>query len=135
MHNNNNATRKPNASDSKPHAMLGAGNLTAALWKTGDPRSGWRYRFNVFRMHHASGRVSQRLGPGDVPDLVKLAQLLALTLSEEEDLDAELRDDLGCLFACLDDLFSPGRNEERHHPGPNGLAEAKPLCCGSQAIK
>jgi hypothetical protein len=122
MNTDNNATRNQNASNGKPHAMLGAGGLAAALWKTGDPRSGWRYRFNIFRMRHTSGRVSQQLAPGDVPDLVKLAQLLAFTFSEEEDLDAELRDDLACLFSCLNEVFPAGQHHRPRTLSPDSSA-------------
>ena len=100
-----------NASGQGPRAMLGAGNLAAALRRSKDGRGGWRYRFNIFRMSKASGRVSQRFLPRDVEDLARLAQLLAFVLSEDEGLPQELRDDLGCLYACLDQVFeySPRR--------------------------
>ena len=90
----------------------GAGNLAASLWKFGDEESGWRYRFNIFRMARANGRVSHRLLPHDVADLAKLAQTLAFALSEEECLDRELRDDLRCLFACLSDVFPSALDNE-----------------------
>ena len=36
-----------NASGQGPCAMLGAGNLAAALRRSKDGRGGWRYRFNI----------------------------------------------------------------------------------------
>ena len=106
MKTTNDAKGKLKASEGKPCAMLGAGSLAASLNKYGDEQGGWRYRFNIFRMSKASGRVSHKLSPRDMPDLVRLAQLLAFTLSEEDGLDSSLRDDLGCLFACLGEVFS-----------------------------
>jgi hypothetical protein len=116
MKKENDANGKSNASDSRPCAMLGAGNLAASLWKFGDEESGWRYRFNIFRMSKANGRVSHRLLPHDVADLAKLAQTLAFALSEEECLDRELRDDLGCLFACLDEVLPSALENVSRHP-------------------
>jgi len=101
--------------EEKPYTMLGAGNLTAALWKYGDKRSGWHYRFNVFRMGNRDGRVSQRFLPRDVADLAKLAQVLAFALTDDGCLDQELRDDLSCLSACLDQVLpEPCENVSRH---------------------
>ena len=91
MKEDKDANDESGVSDSRPCAMLGAGQLTASLWKLGDETSGWRYRFNIFRMTRANGRVSQRFLPEDVVDLVKLAQTLAFALSEEECLDRKLR--------------------------------------------
>ena len=116
MKKENDANGKSNASDCRPCAMLGAGNLAASLWKFGDEETGWRYRFNIFRMSRANGRVSHRLLPQDVADLAKLAQTLAFALSEEECLDRELRDDLGCLFTCLADVLPSTPDTASRHP-------------------
>ena len=116
MKQQNDANPTPKASENKPYAMLGAGNLTASLWKTGDHESGWRYRFNIFRMSKNNGRVSQRLSPHDVADLAKLAQLLAFALSEDGCLDSELHDDLSCLFACLDQVLPHARENVSRPP-------------------
>ena len=114
------ANEKPKASDFRTCAMLGAGNLAASLSRSGDEQSGWRYRFNIFRMSKTNGRVSHRLLPRDVPDLARLTQLLAFTLSQEEGLSQELRDDLGCLFACLDEVLSAPRENVDRHPKLSG---------------
>ena len=63
-----------NCSMSKPCAMLGAGKLTAALWKTSHAFRGSQYGFNVFQMDEDDGLVSQRFTAWDVPDLAKLAR-------------------------------------------------------------
>ena len=93
----------------KPYATMGAGRLASTLWKEGDARSGWRYRFNLFRMSPTSGHVGQRFRPEDVPDLVRLVQVLASALIHDGDLADELGHDLCCLLACLEDLLGiPG---------------------------
>jgi hypothetical protein len=102
----------PDASDKKPYAMLGAGKLTATLWKSGDERSGWHYRFNIFRMSKTSGRVSQNFKPHDLPDLAKLARLLAFTISDDGCLCQELCDALFCLAACLENVPSSNRGSD-----------------------
>ena len=64
-------------------AMVGAGTLASAIWKTGDEASGWRYRFNVFRQLPGNGRVSQLFQPADLRDWVKLTQVLAAVLADD----------------------------------------------------
>ncbi|MDQ3329256.1 MAG: hypothetical protein M3552_01165 [Planctomycetota bacterium] len=91
--------------DQKPYATMGAGPLVSTLWKQGEARGGWRYRFNLFRMSSQTGHVSQTFRPQDVPDLVKLVRLLAFSLAEDGCLDAELRSDLMCLSGCIDDVL------------------------------
>jgi len=45
--------------DQKHSATMGAGPLINTLWKQGEERGGWRYRFNLFRMSSQTGHVSQ----------------------------------------------------------------------------
>ena len=87
---------------SKPYAMLGAGQLVSGIWKTGDERSGWAYRFNLYRTNHHTGHVSQLLRPADVPDLVKLCQVLAATLADDGCVAAPVRRALAQLATELD---------------------------------
>ena len=67
----------------KPCAMLGAGKLVSAVWKTADQRGGLSCRFNVYRMDPHNGSVSRLLRPNDVHDLVKLCHVLAMTLADD----------------------------------------------------
>lgn len=90
--------------DTRPYAMVGAGRQTSAIWKTGDQQSGWRYRFNLFRLS-ARGRVGQRFCPADVLSLVKLARVLAAALADDNCLPPILRDDLARLAADLDQII------------------------------
>jgi len=84
--------------------MLGAGPLVSAIWKTGHHRSGWRYRFNVYRHGSRDGQVSQLLRPADLPNLVKLCQVLATTLADDGCIPPELRGNLSELAERLDTL-------------------------------
>lgn len=90
----------------KPDAMVGAGRLAAGLWKN---RNGQvDYDFNVFRVDRTTGDVTQRFQSGDLPDLARLAQLLAAEISRDEALGDETCDDLACLASCLEDVLPTG---------------------------
>jgi hypothetical protein len=91
---------------SKPYEMLGAGQLVSAVWKFGDERAGWAYRFNIYRMSQRNGRVSQLFRPTDVQDLVKLCQVMAVTLSDDGCVPIEQRRLLAALAAELDTITS-----------------------------
>jgi hypothetical protein len=82
--------------------MLGAGPLVSSLWKTGDERSGWTYRFNIYRMNERNGQVSQVFRPTDVQDLVKLCQVLAATLADDGCIPEKQQRDLAELSVKLD---------------------------------
>ena len=71
--------------------MLGAGQLVSAVWKTADQRGGRSCHFNVYRMNPHNGTVSQLLRPMDVHDLVKLCQVLAMTLADDGVIPPEQR--------------------------------------------
>ncbi len=105
----------------EPYAVTGAGPITAFIRKSGDEQSGWQYRFNIFRMYQTSGRVSQWFHPSDLEHIAKLVKVVAQELAQDGCLKNELRDDLYCLAACLDDVF-PGVG---HPPPPRGdIADA-----------
>ena len=88
----------------KPYAMLGAGPLVSAVWKDGDERAGWLYRFNIYRMGQRNGQVSQLLRPADVQDLVKLCQVLAATLADDGCIPTRERRVLADLAVKLDGI-------------------------------
>ena len=91
----------------KPYAMVGAGKLTASIWKMENTRNGWNYCFNVFRLNSINGRASQQFTPSDVTDLVKLARVLASTLVDDGCLDPQQRHTLINLAADIDQIISP----------------------------
>jgi hypothetical protein len=97
MPSSGNAAAQPN----QPYAALGAGPLTSFLWKSGDEQQGWQYRFNLFRQTRHSGQVSQSFRPADLAKLIRLCQLLAVTLADDGCLDPELRDELTQLAVAL----------------------------------
>jgi hypothetical protein len=97
----------------KPYALLGAGTLTAAIWKKGDEEDGWSYRFNIFRMQSSTGRVSQLFCPSDVQELVKLCRVLALVLVDDGCISSAQRRSLAALAAQLEiitDLRGPNHD-------------------------
>lgn len=95
--------------DHRPYALLGAGRLVSSLWKHGDPHGGWAYRFNIFRMSTAGGRVSQLLRPRDVHDLVKLCRVLAAELAADGCLPHAQRRALANLAETLHDFTDSWR--------------------------
>jgi hypothetical protein len=92
----------------KPHEIVGAGDLTATIWKKGDEHGGWRYHFNVYRQSCRSGAVSQLFRPGDVIDFIKLCQVLAMTLADDGCLEFKQRRQLAELAARLDSITRNG---------------------------
>ena len=86
----------------KPYAMLGAGQLVSAIWTIDLRRSRGTHRFNIYRISARTGRVSQLLRPADVPDLVKLCQVLATTLAEDSCVPDHQRRKLADLALKLD---------------------------------
>jgi hypothetical protein len=92
----------------KPMAMVGAGPLTSAIWKSGDEQSGWRYRFNLFRQLSRNGQVSQLFRPADLIHFVKLTQVLAAVLADDGCLTANDRRSLQQIAQDLDAVI------ERH---------------------
>lgn len=102
----NNAEKETHSFTNKPDAMLGAGRLTAGVWKKRSDEID--FDFNVFRINRTTGAVSQQFQSGDLADLARLAQLLAAEMSQDEALGLETCDDLACLAACLEDVLPTG---------------------------
>lgn len=112
----------------KPYATLGAGQLTSTLWKNGDVRSGWSYRFNIYRTNSRNGRVFRLFRPVDVPHLIKLCYVLAAALVDDGCISADERRILAALATKLDRIIrkdkshakkAPPRNPTRPDKGPN----------------
>jgi hypothetical protein len=50
----------------KPYAVIGAEQLTASVYKTGDELIGFKYRFNITRLNKRTGRVGHWFRPDDL---------------------------------------------------------------------
>lgn len=92
-------------SDKKPYCSIGAGSLSSFLWKRGDQVAGFRYRFNLFRLHARTGQVSQTLRPSDLHDLAKLIQVLAAVTADDGCLPDAQRRELYRLAGSLDEML------------------------------
>ncbi len=90
----------------RPYELIGAGELVSAVWKQADGLDGWRYRFNVFRMNNERGTVSRLFRPSDLPNLLKLCQVLAMELSLDGCLPKDERQRLAELADELDAITS-----------------------------
>ncbi len=89
---------------SRPNAIVGAGQLVSAVWNTAHSIGSGSSHFNVYRMSPGNGRVSRLLCPSDLPDLVKLCQVLALTLADDASLSQGERHTLADLTIRLDEI-------------------------------
>ena len=92
---------------SKPYMIVGAGHLSAALWKHGEEISGWEYQFTVFSLNGSNGAVAQCFSASDVIDLAKLAHVLAAVLVDDGCLAPKLRAEIQCLQHALESIFCP----------------------------
>lgn len=107
-------------SNNQPYAVFGADKLVSFLWKQGDEATGWQYRFNVFRCERQTGEANQLFGPKDVEALAKLTRLLAFELASDGCLPPDLRDDLACLAACLDEVLPASEPKPAAQAGHGG---------------
>jgi hypothetical protein len=97
-----NGTNNMSNGSHKPYAVIGAEQLTASVYKTGDELIGFKYRFNITRLNKRTGRVGHWLEPSDIPALIKLTRVLAAELAAWE---GGLRHQLRTIAARLDDVL------------------------------
>ncbi|QDV83804.1 hypothetical protein [Stieleria magnilauensis] len=90
----------------KPYTMVGAEQLTASVYKTGDELMGFDYRFNITRLNNRTGRVNQWFTPDDLCAMVKLVRVLSAELAHDGCMDEESRNLLFRLAAGLDDAIA-----------------------------
>lgn len=100
----------------KPYCSLGAGCLSSYLRKIGNDGSGWRYRFNIYRLAANSGRVSQLFRPADLIHFVKLVQVLASVIADDGCLSSVDRGVLRHLATELDVLLNGVAPANSHLP-------------------
>ena len=98
---------KNTSAGSKPYFMAGAGRLASSVAKSGDERTGFDYRLNVFVLNADSGAVSSWLAPDDLLDLVKLSGLLAREIAMDGCIDDELRMKLTELATNIEYITRP----------------------------
>ena len=94
----------------KPYAMVGAGRLTASIWKEPGLNARWKYGFNIFRLDSRNRRVTQRLLPRDIADLIKLARVLAQVIADDGCSSSGVRRELLSLAASIDCLLGDEGN-------------------------
>lgn len=92
--------------DRKPCAVIGAGVLSATLWKT--EHQDTSFVFNLVRTNNATGEVTQRFQSHDLRDLIRLTQLLAAEIAHDQTFDPRQRDDLACLADALEEVVPTG---------------------------
>jgi hypothetical protein len=100
-----NGTNNMSNGSHKPYAVIGAEQLTASVYKTGDELIGFKYRFNITRLNKRTGRVGHWLEPSDIPALIKLTRVLAAELAADGCMDGGLRHQLRTIAARLDDVM------------------------------
>ena len=86
--------------------MVGAEQLTASVYKTGDELIGFDYRFNITRLNNRTGRVNQWFTPDDLSAMVKLIRVLSVELAHDGCMDDARRNQLFRLAATLDDAIA-----------------------------
>ena len=110
----------------RPYCSLGAGRLTSFLWKTGDANSGWRYRFNLFRLGAKGGRVSQLFLPSDLMHFVKLVQVMASVIADDGCLSAVERGVLRRLASDLDEMLNGAKKPAANPRATSPLKSEQP---------
>ena len=103
----------------KPYTLIGAGQLTGSVYKTGDVLTGFDYRFKIVRRDDQTGCASEWFRPDDIVALLNLARLLAAELTNDGCLEPELSRRLVKLAAALDHTL----NEISSEPEFNGTSE------------
>ena len=90
----------------QPYTLVGAEQITASVYKTGDEFIGFDYRFNIVRLNNRTGRVNQWFTPDDLCAMVKLVRVLAAELADDGCMEDALRNQLFHLAASLDDAIA-----------------------------
>jgi hypothetical protein len=84
---------------------VGAGRLSAAVWKTPTTPDSTVYRFNIFSLDPRNGTVGQCFSADDVVSLAKLAHVLAAVLVDDGGIDSALRQQLSSLVSDLESVL------------------------------
>jgi hypothetical protein len=84
-------------------AVLGAGDLVSHLHRGSDTNDPANYRFSVFRFN-SDMRATHEMRACDLPDIVKLCQVLAFAVDDDGWIPIDERERLRELFSDLDEL-------------------------------
>ena len=88
---------------SEPIAVLGAGDLVSYLHRGNDAEDPANYRFSFFRLSQELPSTHE-LRPCDLPDVVKLCQILAFAIVDDGWIPRQTRDSLRELVDALDSV-------------------------------
>lgn len=99
----------------KPYTLVGADQLTASVYKTGDELIGFGYRFNITRLNNRTGRVNQWFTPDDLCAMAKLVRVLAAELADDGCMHAALRNQLLHLVSVLDHALAEASTNDNSH--------------------
>ncbi len=83
---------------------LESGDLTATVRRTKSLLFRTDYNFTL-ESERGNPVFPHDFSASDVPDLARLALMLACAISADETVEPRLRDDLGCLAACLEEVL------------------------------
>lgn len=95
--------RRNRNNERQPVAVLGAGDLISHVHRRTDAQGLEKYGFSLFRMNEEM-RTTHELRACDLPDLVKLCQVLAFAIEDDGWLAMDEREELRGLFADLDEV-------------------------------
>jgi hypothetical protein len=87
----------------QPVAVLGAGELVSHLYRASDPDSSANYRFNIIRLQ-SDLETTHKFRPSDLPDLIKLCQVLAFAIEDDGWVCVATRNRMRDLFNDLDEI-------------------------------
>lgn len=101
-----------NTKTKRPYVVVGSGEMTTSVYKLGDEREGFRYRFNLTRTERSTGRITHWLRPSDVQPLLKLLYVLSSELAGDGCMCEAIRSDL-CRVAEAIELALDALDERR----------------------
>jgi len=87
----------------QPVAVLGAGELISHLYRASDCRGSASYQFNILRLQ-SDLEMTHEFCPSDLPDLIKLCQVLAFAIEDDGWVCVATRKRLRDLLDDLDEI-------------------------------
>ena len=87
----------------KPIAVVGAGDLISHVFRNNDESNEVEYRFGILRLEDDL-KVTHSIRPCDLRDIVKLCQVLAITILDDGWLDRNQNQVIEELLQSLDEI-------------------------------